>query len=310
MARKLTTDEYIKRAIEVHGGKYDYSKVDYQTNNTKVTIICKKHGEFTQRANDHLSGRGCKKCANDRLSYSTEEFIKKVKEVHGGKYDYSKVDYQTNNTKVTIICKKHGEFTQRAIDHLSNKGCPKCAGNYRPSTEEFIKKVKEVHGNKYDYSKVDYKTCRTKITIICKKHGEFRQWAGNHSDGQGCPKCANIIKASIHKDATHFYIWQEEGSNRYKIGITSKGIETRMTAVANKLNITPIPILELEIEDAFTLEQSLLQIFAEDVYEGEGYGVEFLELDDDKFRLLLSLVDQVSKNGLPAHLLRHVQDVA
>ncbi len=238
-----------------------------------------------------------------RRVLTTERFIEKSIAKHGAKYDYSLSEYVNNHTHITIVCKIHGEFTQRADSHLAGYGCNLCrCSRIRKSSKEFIEDAKKVHGDKYDYSKVVYTNAHGRVTIICKKHGEFEQKANHHSGGRGCPKCAYLRSASAHKDATHFYIWQEEGSNRYKIGITSKGLETRMRVVANKLNITPIPILELEIEDAFTLEQSLLQIFAEDVYEGEGYGVEFLELDDEKFKLLLKLVGQVSKNGLPSHL--------
>ena len=61
---------------------------------------------------------------------NTEEFIRKAKKIHGDKYNYSKVKYKNNSTKVCIICPKHGEFWQRPNDHISKKAeCPLCKGN-------------------------------------------------------------------------------------------------------------------------------------------------------------------------------------
>ena len=198
MYTKLTTKDFIERAIKVHGDKYDYSKVEYTNNKTKVCIICPIHGEFWQTPKKHLKGQGCKKCGfkirtphgplySKRLT--TKEFINKAIEVHGGKYDYSKVEYVTMKEKVTIVCPYHGIFLQLPSSHLKGHGCPICAKNKELTTEEFIKRAKLIHGNKYDYSKVEYKDIKTKVCIICPKHGEFWQRPSSHLDGQGCPIC-------------------------------------------------------------------------------------------------------------------------
>ena len=119
----------------------------------------------------------------------SEDFIKKARAVHGDKYDYSKVEYVNNRTKVCIICPIHGEFWQTPICHLKGNICPKCSKNKKPTTEEFIQKAKEVYGEKYDYSKVEYINNSTKVCIICPEHGEFLQSSTKHFMGQGCPKC-------------------------------------------------------------------------------------------------------------------------
>jgi len=189
-----TTEEWIASARKVHGDKYDYSKVNYVNNKTNVCIICPEHGEFLQNPKNHLKGNGCPKCANEatgeRRRLSKSEFIKKSREVHGDKYDYSKVEYIDNKTKVCIICPEHGEFWQRPHDHLNGRGCRTCEIEKRTLTkEEFIKKAKELHGDKYDYSKVTYVGAHTKIRIICHEHGEFWQRPNDHTKGAGCPKC-------------------------------------------------------------------------------------------------------------------------
>ena len=122
------------------------------------------------------------------------EYIELAKQKHGDKYDYSKVFYTSAHLPITIICLEHGEFEMSAHNHLRGQGCPKCAnltkGAYQKSnTEEFIRKSKLVHGDKYDYSKVDYVNNRVKVTIGCPEHGEFIQKPLDHLHGSGCPEC-------------------------------------------------------------------------------------------------------------------------
>ena len=121
---------------------------------------------------------------------TTEQFIEKAKQIHGNKYDYSKVEYVNNHTKVCIICPEHGEFWQTPNSHLNGNGCSSCKGLKKLTTKEFIERAKQVHGNKYDYSKTIYVNKRTKVCIICPIHGEFYQTPHNHVyQKQGCPEC-------------------------------------------------------------------------------------------------------------------------
>ena len=129
--KKITTEEFIERAIKVHNGKYNYSKTEYKTAKDKVCIICPVHGEFWQAPTNHLNGSGCMKCANDKkaeLQLDTlENFIKKAKSIHGEKYDYSLAKYQKSSVEIAIICNKHGVFYQTPNKHLNGQGCPLCA---------------------------------------------------------------------------------------------------------------------------------------------------------------------------------------
>ena len=115
---KLTKEKFIERAKEVHGNKYDYSKVEYINSQTKVCVICPKHGEFWQKPNSHLLGYGCNKCAIEKrsklITKTTDSFIERAKKLHGDKYDYSKVDYKGKDMNVCIICPKHGIFFSNA----------------------------------------------------------------------------------------------------------------------------------------------------------------------------------------------------
>ena len=190
----ITTEEFIEKAREIHGDKYDYSKVKYINSYTKVTIICPVHGEFQQDPMAHLDGHGCRKCESDSRRLGKEEFIKRSKEIHGDRFDYSKVEYVNMNTPVTIICPIHGKFRQTPNTHL-RCDCPKCSKErvrnvIADTKEDFIRKAREIHGDKYDYSKVEYVNTNTNVTIICPVHGEFQQRPSSHLEGIGCEKCA------------------------------------------------------------------------------------------------------------------------
>lgn len=185
---------------KVHGNKYDYSNLKYGKNNLdKVSIICPIHGEFRQSPSYHLQGVGCPSCGLEICKNSrrgnVEDFIRKSKKIHKNIYDYSKVKYVNISTKVKISCPIHGEFEQTPAAHyVLKQGCPKCGiEKQRQSSSftltDFIKKSKHIHGNLYDYSKVNYVNCHTDIIIICKEHGEFSQLPLNHLKRNGCPKC-------------------------------------------------------------------------------------------------------------------------
>ena len=190
MGKRLTTEEFIKRANVIYNNKYNYSKVEYINNDIKVCIICPIHGEFWQTPHTHLKGQGCKKCGIMKYKLTTKEFIERAKEIHGDKYDYSKVEYTGALSKVCIICPIHGEFWQEASSHIKKKnGCPLCNGRIK-NTTRFIERAKEIHGDKYDYSKVEYINSTSKICIICPIHGEFWQEPRHHLNSKnGCPIC-------------------------------------------------------------------------------------------------------------------------
>ena len=153
MPKRKTKDEFIKDAIEIHNDKYDYSKVEYVNNRTKVCIICPKHGEFWMKPNSHLSGQGCPKCSGV-AKLTTEEFVERAKQIHGDKYDYSKVNYVNARTKVCIICPEHGEFWVIPNDMLhKNVGCRKCNGNYQPKN---ISEFKDLFFEKHPEYKEKY----------------------------------------------------------------------------------------------------------------------------------------------------------
>ena len=185
---RITFEVFMKRSKEKHKDRYDYSKVEYKGSDIPVCIICPIHGEFWQKPKYHMMGNGCPICYGTPKS-NREEFIKKAQAKYGNLYDYSKVEYKGNKEKVCIICHEHGEFWMSPNNHLRGHRCPKCYGTPKKSLEKYIRQAQEVHGNKYDYSKVIYRSTDTKVCIICPEHGEFWQTPYSHIKGSGCPIC-------------------------------------------------------------------------------------------------------------------------
>ena len=213
---RKTNEEFIKEAIQIHENNYDYSLTNYNKSNIKVKIICKEHGIFEQTPDSHIRQKsGCNICGRESTKQKRTKppdlFIEQATKIHNDKYDYSKVNYVNSHTKITIICKIHGEFEQQPDSHLSTKGCSKCSHynnglNMRKTNEEFIKEAIQIHLNKYDYSKTNYIMDRTKVTIICKIHGEFEQTPDSHIHQKaGCPLCVNKTEGKLYEILKQWY---------------------------------------------------------------------------------------------------------
>ena len=240
---RLDTEEFVRRSRIKHGTYYDYSLSIYTCSKDKVRIICPTHGVFEQVPHSHMGGKGCASCKIDKLAsinrYSKSDFVNKSKLVHGDKYDYSPTVYSKSTEKVKIVCPNHGEFEQTALSHMNGKGCNKCYIN-RVTTDTYVDNVKSVHGDKYDYSLVNYTCSKDKVKIICPTHGVFEQVAGEHVRGHGCSQCAHY-GFDKDNDAQLYFLISEDGEH-IKIGVTSN-IERRV----NELRLaTPFPFSLVE----------------------------------------------------------------
>ena len=196
MGKRLNKEEFIKRSKLIHGDRYDYSKVNYINNSTKIILfdnVLKEY--FTITPASILNGCGnknnVKNILSQKFSMGKNTFIEKAMKKHGDRYDYSKVNYINNRTKVCIICPEHGEFQQTPDKHLRGQGCPKCCRkNKKYTTDEFIEQAIKIHGKLYDYSETIYgKNKKEKVKIICPKHGPFLITPESHLQGGGCKYC-------------------------------------------------------------------------------------------------------------------------
>lgn len=222
----LDLDAFLQKSREVHGDKYDYSKVMFKGNRTKVCITCQKHGEFWQLPPNHMRGSGCPFCADEKLRDTKEEFISKATKIHGDRYDYSKVKYVNSQTKVCIFCKEHGEFWQKANDHVQGRGCPICR-YMRPSVvnEGFIKDIPYLSSHERVYicwhamasrcnsSKVHQKQPTYKDCEVCeewRKLSSFKEWFDKHYvEGWALDKDILVKGNKVYSPETCCFVPQE-----------------------------------------------------------------------------------------------------
>jgi hypothetical protein len=221
MARRFTTEEFIKNSREVHGTKFDYSKTQYVNKKTPVIIICPIHGEYEVQPHIHVRC-DCRKCFYENKAkntvFTTEDFVSKAISIHKDKYDYSETKYVNKRTKVSILCKVHGIFEQLPSNHLSS-GCGRCsrtaAGGRRlgkknsrrvTNTEEFIREAKLIHGDDFDYTNTVYKSAKDSVFIKCHEHGTFSQTAHNHLTGFKCNQCATQNNSKLFSLGTGTFV--------------------------------------------------------------------------------------------------------
>jgi hypothetical protein len=236
--KSSNTEDFIKKAREVHGDTYDYGNTNYVSAKKKVKITCPIHGDFLQQPNNHLNGGGCPDCGIQRMKdsqrFTTDDFIKMAKEVHGDYYDYSNVNYVNTQSKVQIVCPVHGVFSMSPVHHLNRKqGCPECGkikigDTFRSNTLDFIKKSREEHGDKYDYSLVDYKKSIIPVKIICPIHGEFEQTPQNHLVGSGCPDCGkeSVLQARTYDNDDFIRKSKEIHGEKYDYSLVDYTVST------------------------------------------------------------------------------------
>ena len=204
---KINVQEYIKKATKVHGNKYSYHLIkEIPNKKAKLRIYCNTCKKvFEQRQDNHLYGRGCYNCSNRKAAkkrvLTNEQFIERATKVHGNKYNYNQIEYKDNDTKVKIICNKCGNiFEQTPHSHLQRNGCKKCSPRAKLTNEQFIERAIKIHGNKFDYNKINYKNSSTKIEIYCKQCKQYIwQLPTNHLNGYGCINC-NGVKRSNTKE--------------------------------------------------------------------------------------------------------------
>ena len=286
--RKISTSQFIEKAVAKHGDKYDYSKTKYTSAKTKVIITCPEHGDFLQTPNNHTSGNGCPTCSGN-AKLTTYGFIEKARNVHGDKYDYSESECVSYISKIKIKCPTHGLFMQNYDNHLSGRGCRKCGTlemrkKQRKTVDDFILQSRELHGDNYNYGSVEYVNHNRKVNIECKSHGLFLQTPASHLRGSGCPSCATTCFDS--SKPCKLYILVDGEGDKMKIGITSnmrrRMVELRMS--------TPFTFETLEYFDVegcvARLVENVLHCFSTSLnLEGFNGSTEWFRYNGDVIRL-------------------------
>ena len=211
---RMTTEEIIRRGKELYGDRYSYDKVDSLNRDEKgrVCFTCNICGEdFWEKPALFLSPKrrnkwNCPNCikkskekniqrAKERHEnyiknyvHDTESFIKKLSDKFPNFYDTSETVYVSNTTYLTLIHEGRKIRTTPASIFKSKRPILQ---NKAHNTESFIRKAKEVHGDKYRYFHTSYKAAKENVLITCPIHGDFLQLPNNHLNGSGCPYCKN-----------------------------------------------------------------------------------------------------------------------
>jgi hypothetical protein len=237
-------------------------------------------------------GKGCPSCGGKTI-LNTETFIENARRVHGDKYDYSRSKYVTARRNVVITCPEHGDFEQTPNRHVSQgSGCTHCGRTAQIesqtlTTETFIAKARQVHGDRYDYSKSVYRGTHRKLIVTCPEHGDFEQTAGNHTMAQGCPSCA-VSGYQTRKTGYLYFLLDTDTHSRIKIGI-SNDVTQRIQKLRRE---TPFPFEPMEIiktygEIAPQLEKLCHDALPSANLTGFDVATEWMKYDGDKVRQLI-----------------------
>jgi hypothetical protein len=214
---RITTEEWISRAKAVHGDRYDYSVTKYVTKRTKISFICKIHGERHQFPQSHLKSSGCKLCSDENMFKGkgkkhpsfrvtdTKSFITKATRVHQGLFTYDRAVWTMAKKEITVTCPVHGDIYPIAKNHLWGFGCKHCAQEknaelFSHSNEDFVEKCRLMHGDRYDYSSTEYISSGEKVVVICPDHGPFSVLAMNHQKGVICEKCWRALNTKTRAE--------------------------------------------------------------------------------------------------------------
>lgn len=283
---KLTNNDVIAQFKKQHGDLYDYSKVNYVNELTKISVICKKHGEFKILPLNHKRGVGCKKCIEHFRKFTKESILERFTKIHGDKYEYKLNSPVIVDNKIIVINKHYN--SEHLITPRSLLNGTKCSMiNAINKTDYIIKEFQEKHENEYDYYKVKYISDSKKITIVCKKHGDFKTSPRNHLNGCGCPICK-----------------ESKGERKIRI-ILNK----------NKINYK----LQYNFDDCIYKRKLFFDFYLIDLntcieFNGEQHYVPYRFLEEDKSFQLRQKRDNIKKeycekNNIPFFIIRYDEDV-
>lgn len=175
----------------------------YNDKSETYIFNCKKHGHYKKTPMKiRQNNLNCPVCSR-KTKKTIEYYQSLINERKLGKNNLtikSDEKYLTVSNEYVINCELHGDFRRKLQNFISNPNCSKCPSNLSDTVDEFILKAEKIHGNLYDYSRVNYINNFSEIIIVCPEHGEFKCQPRNHTSyGRGCPKCAKCNMSNGEK---------------------------------------------------------------------------------------------------------------
>lgn len=286
-SRRITKEEFLRRCFNVHGNKYSIDLSTFKDTVSRLRVVCDLHGEFFPIAKHLARGQGCPVCGPSPLSHrykltprsarrqatKVRNFIDRVKETHGDRYDYSLTKYVNCKTKVIVICREHGAFESHPRHLRDGQGCPYCSGKII-CPGEFQKKIDLLYG-------VGLYTCNTfepntaTVTTKCNNCGNvWEAYRRSLQTGAGCPSCSRSLKGYDTSKPGILYnikFTLNNGDICYKVGITNVTIKERLTGMGVNPAITFEILDYIEYSDgqeAYAQEKLLHKQYKEFRYEG------------------------------------------
>lgn len=311
MTRRMTQEEFVAKAMSIHGDRYSYEQSVFVRSNVKLTVICRIHGPFQISSNNLFFGKGCPTCAKEKRGSSKSAtaaatFIARATAIHKGRYGYDKVIYVAAKKPIVVTCESHGDFTTTPDKHLRGSGCQQCADMQRVAAkrhnqDDFVRLSRIKHGDRYSYEQAVYVDSAEPVEIICPEHGAFWQAPNGHTQGRGCPRCGKEAAADKLRIGT------EEFTSRAKA--VHNGFydysETCVTNLNDKVRIIcPVHGLFWQQANAHARGNgcpscahsvSTPENEIADLFEGEGYTViqrdrELLRVGDERYVKEIDLV--------------------
>lgn len=290
MPVKINTETYITKASKVHGGRYDYSPTSYVNSRTKIKIRCEHHGLFSVYPNKHLQGNGCPICHN-KGRLNPERFIESAIAKHGDTYIYTPTKYETARQKVLIECKDHGLFSIYPNKHLQGDGCPICHNNGRSTHDEFVRRVRQIHGDKYCCDELMYVNSRTRVSLTCPEHGEFSVLASKLLQGNGCPKCSTKRGFNSDNVSYTYFLLDIDTYSRVKIGVSNKPEQRfMMLKKSTPFNIARIDLFETPPKLTLQIEKFCHSQMKNSKLRGFDGATEWFEFDGATLESLRSFI--------------------
>lgn len=264
---RLTSVQAIERARKVHGDRYDYKNVltQYTAMNCPVDITCKEHGIFTTTMGNHISCKThCPKCssikgnAKKRTPISTR--IERMKEAHGGRYEYPNLIDDTNvHDKIKIICPVHGEFKQQMQVHLQGWGCSKCSVATSKGEDALFESIKHVDNNLHRNDRITI--APKELDLISLDHKIAIEYCGIYWHSERFkPKRYHLEKLEEANKQGYRLITIFEHEWIYKPEHVISRINSTFNIIANKIYARKCKVVEILSEQSNEfIEQNHIQ---------------------------------------------------
>lgn len=245
--KRMSFEEFIKRLDEVQSER-DYKILSKRFKESSViknqkVYIQDDFGIHTITTGSLLNPQRPANTSPRSAVNPLQYFINKARKMYNYKYTYNNFLYKGVLEKSYITCQKHGDFLSHPNNHLCGRGCPECGKEkvkslVKSNKEEFVKKcIKRFGDNKKIFNKVEYKCAKTKIEILCEKHGYYKITPNCYLNGNRCKQCANensswrltdyINVCKDRKPILYKIRMYNDKEEFIKIGITVLGVKER-----------------------------------------------------------------------------------